>query len=887
MRKLLMPFLVMAIMLTASMGLKAQNAVENYVSASGLVLFHVPSYYTGGDGYAFDFETDYDAGHILNWNVIDADGDGYNWMLGALGEGYGHNGSDGLLLSYSYNYSSHVALHPDNYVVSPALDITNSNKTMTFFACALDEDYPEDRFGVAVSTTSDLDPSAFTVLQEWVMTSKQGGWHQYSVDLSAYVGQQVFVAIRHFNCTDNFCLCVDDIIFNDGNLIPLSRCSIVLDETIVEQNASGHVYPLNTAGFAENSVHHTLIKGEYQSGVILESECEWTYRTSDDFLGSPTGLQVQSNGDQVELSWSLPQMEGSGASGDLYYDFSDSTFSNLTLIDANNDGQNFRIFPYGGHGGGLCLRSYSWMSGDLGNLNPDNYLVLPRVTPSDNTRFSFYASDADMPGIAPDPEHFGVAVSTAGNSDPSDFTMLCEWNSTGNYTEYSVDLSEYAGQQIYIAIRHFNTSGECYFLNVDDIRLTNIASVENAMAIGAVVYCNDAVVALLNHGENTFIHQLNRYDANYCIRIIQNGSMEDGSYYALSAPQCVNVDVNCVAPKNLSVDIVNNQVRLSWEREIYTGFEEDPQGWAMLDADGDGYTFSFYYGGGMNSDGSVNTTNTNASMASFSYMNGVGELHPDNYAFMPKIKVLENAKLSFYAAGWDPNYPSEHFGVAIANADATVVETIAEWNTSNPYAKYEVDLSSYEGEEIFLGFRHFTNVANYALCIDNVTVTNAVWAGTDLETVQYNVYRSSDGQNYELIGTVLPPRMSYIDDEVRTAYYYKVTAVNSISGNDTCESDPALAVDGLHDFVSVIVNGVEEKKEGVAVFPNPTAGMITVHAEGMTHLMVMDAMGQVVMDRSVESDDTTFDLSSYKQGVYLVRVETGDAVMVRRVMLSR
>ena len=40
----------------------------------------------------------------------------------------------------------------------------------------------------------------------------------------------------------------------------------------------------------------------------------------------------------------------------------------------------------------------------------------------------------------------------------------------------------------------------------------------------------------------------------------------------------------------------------------------------------------------MNSDGSVNTTNTNPSLSSFSYLNGLGALTPDNYAFMP-VKV--------------------------------------------------------------------------------------------------------------------------------------------------------------------------------------------------------------------------------------------------------
>ena len=41
----------------------------------------------------------------------------------------------------------------------------------------------------------------------------QGNWYEYSVDLSAYAGQAIYVAIRHFNCTDMFYIDVDDVTF--------------------------------------------------------------------------------------------------------------------------------------------------------------------------------------------------------------------------------------------------------------------------------------------------------------------------------------------------------------------------------------------------------------------------------------------------------------------------------------------------------------------------------------------------------------------------------------------------------------------------------------------------------------------------------------------------
>lgn len=63
------------------------------------------------------------------------------------------------------------------------------------------------------------------MLNEWTMTAKdaepyrvpreknnrQGNWYQYIVDLSAFAGQTGYVAIRHFNCTDQWAILIDEI----------------------------------------------------------------------------------------------------------------------------------------------------------------------------------------------------------------------------------------------------------------------------------------------------------------------------------------------------------------------------------------------------------------------------------------------------------------------------------------------------------------------------------------------------------------------------------------------------------------------------------------------------------------------------------------------------
>lgn len=876
MKKLFFTMVLMAL----TLGAHAQQGVQNYVSASGYVIFNAPFYNTGSDGYAFDFENDYVEGRLVNWTTIDTDGDGYNWTLSPIGEGYGYNGSNGVVMSYSYsNYSG--ALNPDNYLVSPKLSITANNHYVTFYASALDESYPADHFGLAVSTTT-ATVSAFTMLEEWTMTAKQGNWYEYTVDLNSYVGQDVYIGIRHFNSQDNFCLCVDNVFVGPQTKDPLTSCSIALDGTTVANNVMGTQYLLDTDGFADGSSHTTVVTANYQSGATLSKSTTWTYRSANHFQGSPNGLHANSDGSSVNLSWTLPMMNSSYTVDELLYDFTDSTLMDLTLIDANHDGYNFKVYPFGGYGSGKCLKSESWIGGQ--SVNPDNFVVLPRLIPTAEATFSFMAVDADMPGIAPDPEHFGVAVSTTGNTNAADFTMIQEWNSTGSYTEYSVDLSAYAGQPIYVAIRHFNTTGETYYLYVDNIKVTHVEAEIQRPAKGVLLYANDELIATLNQGETSFTHMVNRYTSEYCIRVIQEGSKADGTYYALAAPQCANAELDCVAPKNLSANWNGHSVNLNWERDIFIDFEDDPQGWTYLDADGDGSTFGVYAAGGMDPNGSVNNAGTNASLTSFSYINGYGPLNPDNYAFMPLTKILPGAGIEFWAAGFDPSFPTETFSFVVALEDGMTFTTLGTWATSNPYVKYNVDLSAYAGQRVFLGFRHHSATAAYALVIDHITVTNAVWAGTASETVRYNVYRSFDGANYSMIGSTNGDATSYVDNDIQAVNcYYRVTAVNSVSGGQTCESEPAMSIDGSHNYVHVTTDAVAEESLGVKVYPNPTSGQLTLEVEGLTHVMVLNALGQVVVDVPADADTMMLDLGQYGAGMYLVRISTANETVVRKV----
>ena len=343
--------------------------------------------------------------------------------------------------------------------------------------------------------------------------------------------------------------------------------------------------------------------------------------------------------------------------------------------------------------------------------------------------------------------------------------------------------------------------------------------------------------------------------------------------------------MECVAAKNLSGYWDGQKVTLSWERDFFVDFEDDPQGWSMLDANGDGYNFGIYMGGGMNPDGSVNTTNTNACLSSFSYINGIGDLNPNNYAFMPKVKILPNAIIEFYASGYDPSYPNEPIAISVASADGMTITDVQSFMTSYPYQKYSVDLSAYAGQEVFLGFHHQSNVGAYAVVIDNITVINAVWAGTASETIRYQIYRSLDGSNYSVIGCADGDAVSFVDNDIQAVNcYYKVTAVNSMPGDEICESAPAMAVDGTHNYITVQTDGVNEYDADTRIYPNPTNGYVNIEAEGMNRVTVTNALGQTVYEAQTDGNQMVLDMSQYNTGIYLIRIDFENGISVRRVV---
>ena len=73
----------------------------------------------------------------------------------------------------------------------------------------------------------------------------------------------------------------------------------------------------------------------------------------------------------------------------------------------------------------------------------------------------------------------------------------------------------------------------------------------------------------------------------------------------------------------------------------------------------------------------------------------------------------------------------------------------------------------------------------------------------------------------------------------------------------------------------------------VSIYPNPANDKVTIAAEGMRHITLMDALGQVVYDADQKTDQVILNLTQYESGLYMIRVTTKNGLVTRRVTVVR
>ena len=925
-----------------------------------------------GGGEASSFNEDCDAGMPAGWTNIDADGDGNVWVSsmtpgiyhnsGVDLTGTGHNSSTAYVISGSYANQTYQALTPDNYLVSPEVTLGG---TFSFYACAQDASYAAEHFGVAVSTSGGSSASDFTTIQEWTLTAKgvssmisagrsganraQGNWYLFTADLSAYQGQTGYVAIRHFNCTDQFILNVDDIAMNADRSGDLGLAS------------GGEFY----RQYAEDGIMLNFLALDN-----VDFRAFMLYSLVND---SRFALMAESDYGQFVLTPAF-DMNHFMAEFESFYNETEHSFSLLSkhdIMDRMNDWKN-----------GVGSQNFLSITMDVafGNARVENDQCINSLPFCTSEEITFEAAntsntateegmDDGCIGFSYNPSFYHMRIHTGGpfvihmeGHDPNSGTNrdidFCMW---GPYTEQEIT-SGYActhltGDKIMDCCYSASYTEDCYLGYPDGqhqhntghgtinyhnpevgeyyvLMITNYSQqpcvinfiktegegetdceivTPTADIIGFLITQDGEYDTIVGPDEREYTDFGEFGEHEYCVRPIYPGlaQLPDSNFYfSMGCPVCTSTNGEIVVtcdpgnPIYAEVNDTDDQVRIYWDEQpeppapaegttfVYDFENSSLDGLTLIDADGDGNNWmlgSVAMSTGYGHNGSTDM------ILSKSYDNNTGALTPDNYIVFPIATIVEGSTFSFYACGQDASWASEHFGVAVST-DGTNFTTIQEWTMTSKGEKAVRD-----GRDQGNWYQKTVDLSDYAgeeiyIAIRHFNCTDMFYL--DVDDVELSVAAKS--VRSEIVGYNIYRSEDGITYELIATVGADVYEYFDAPGagtyyyqvtaiyDDGCESEPA--VSGLNpeeNFVMVGVTGVGETSDNVNLFPNPTKGNVTIQAKDMNRITVVTVLGQVVFDTELDQDEYILNMAQFTTGMYMVRIYTDEGVTVKRVTVMK
>ncbi|WP_454970164.1 choice-of-anchor J domain-containing protein [Eubacterium sp.] len=172
-------------------------------------------------GWNVEWSESFEQGILSTWLNIDKDGDGYKWWK-TREEPYfesfdksTHHGEQSIH-SNSYIKQGGKILEPDNWLILPEQNLSKKKiYSLTFDIVAFDGKYLKDKIGIYIST--DGGKSYNQLGDDFDLTQSELGdsidvkdvWQEVEVDLSAYSGKKVSIAIVHHNSRDEYVVVMD------------------------------------------------------------------------------------------------------------------------------------------------------------------------------------------------------------------------------------------------------------------------------------------------------------------------------------------------------------------------------------------------------------------------------------------------------------------------------------------------------------------------------------------------------------------------------------------------------------------------------------------------------------------------------------------------------
>lgn len=496
-----------------------------------------------------------------NWSFEDWNNDYNDW--GLLTDPYlPQNGQSCAFSASLYNGETRT---PDDWLTTMPIQIEGPS-SLSFWIRSTNS--PGDHYAVYIATP-DVYPDFLNfdqLVPESVASSD--GWENITVNIpTTYIGEWVLIAFRHFNSVGIGFLLLDNVNVA-SSLVDINTLG-VSNLTPTSATVTGYIDPSMIAGYTYGqeiyygfycSTSPNPGPGDpriYRTNNYLETAMTWEHTIP--WLQEETTYYVRafyefiSGNDTIlgfgnELSFTTPTCASADEDwvtacgqytvydGDvlLYESFENGGPSTgWSIVDANEDGFSWWADSDNPHSGNYCMLSASYMD-NYGSINPNNWLITPAISVPDsgNTNVSWWVAPWSSSWGA---EHYDLLVSTA-SANIDDFNTTALWEETlsnADWIMHTVDLTQYAGQTIYLAFVHRNCYDQ-YMLMIDDIKVTHVTSVNTYTESGTYVHtytnqygCNSEETLHLTIIQNFAM-------GTYPVEYITTNSADMGGYVDLS-----------------------------------------------------------------------------------------------------------------------------------------------------------------------------------------------------------------------------------------------------------------------------------------------------------------------------------------------------------------
>ena len=693
-----------------------------------------------------------------------------------------------------------------------------------------------------------------------------------------------------------------------NQLIPEDKVAlsymIKLNNVYVDQTTDNY-YQFDQDDLTVGTTYTAAVAVNYTTGMSAYTETTFTYQGCESVETQVEEFAGEAQGMDIVLTWNggtpTPPTPPTPPTGNVYS--FEGSMEGWTTIDADGDGYDWELgsimmagYLIPSHDGEDCVSSQSYDS-SAGALTPDNYLVSP--SKAEYTAISFWACAQDPSYAA---EHFGVAVSTGSNTAAADFTTVQEWTMTaksagnaGNYAsrsregregtwyQYTVDLSAYAGQEIWVAIRHFNCT-DMFYIDVDEVtlgtpedKLANAGygygAAANNMTRDWYFYdngSNDDAIGLTSGGGFYWgiMFPAGSYEGNKVTKVAyfdyaaHTGTVsiyQGGS----SAPQTL------LHSQNYSVSGTSQYVEFDMDEPVE--IDNTQNIWVVMHNNNGQYVAAIDAGPGVNYGSCISTDGstwyTTVSAASGGSLDGNWNLRFFTESGGSTTTALQPNKYNIFIDG-------ELYG-ATASTSFTLTATDTEEHT---YTVVYIDAN------FNISCPAEVTLAAGQTCdpVTNLTGEQVEYQGAAAISAQWDAMEGAVGYKVALDGEIL----GQISGN-------GVTIHNN--GTDLPEGDYTVGVIAVYancesEMVEVtvtIVLSVDENEIVSAIYPNPTSDDLHINATAMTQISVYNAMGQMVYNQAVNADEMVINMGQFEAGVYMVRIDTENGSSVKRITVVK